>query len=157
MPPVTVMVSEALFSSGKDDWQTPYYELFEPLHRRWQFVADMAANEQNHLLPVWYGPGGVAEDAIAVPWPEGNVWCNPPYSRGQSRQFIKKAAESRDTTTTVMLLPARTDTIAFHHFIYNVVGVDVRFLRGRVRFVGAAHGAPFPSMLVTFHRRVSHL
>lgn len=29
-------------------------------------------------------------------------------------------------------------------------GVEVRFLKGRLKFGGALHGAPFPSMLIIF-------
>lgn len=47
--------------------------------------------------------------------------------------------------TVVALLPARTDTRWFHE---HVLGhAEVRFVRGRVRFVGAVSGAPFPSMI----------
>ena len=53
----------------------------------------------------------------------------------------------RAETTVVCLLPARTDTTWFHR--YCLKG-EVRFLRGRVKFKGAANGAPFPSMVVIF-------
>ncbi len=58
--------------------------------------------------------------------------------------------------TMVMLLPARTDTKAFHDYIWDneahrpYCDVEVRFLKGRIKFVGAKHGAPFPSMVVVF-------
>lgn len=52
----------------------------------------------------------------------------------------------------VMLLPARTDTKWFHRFIYNVSGVEIRFLKGRLKFGGAKNAAPFPSMVVIFNR-----
>lgn len=149
-------MNPALFSSSKSDWQTPP-ELFEPLHERFNFVADMAANHTNHLLPVWYGPGGVEEDALAAVWPAGNVWCNPPYGAVQ-KAFIWHAVGSQFTgTTTVMLLPARTDTKVFHEWIWDQrtahphSGVEVHFLKGRLTFVGAPGPAPFPSMIVIFH------
>jgi phage N-6-adenine-methyltransferase len=158
MLPVTVMVSDIMFSSGKDDWQTPP-ELFMPLHQRLHFVADMAANRSNALLPQWYGPGSpYGEDALSIAWPrDGWVWCNPPYSRQLQPHFIRKAArEAQDHgVRTVMLLPARTDTIAFHRYIYQQEGVTVEFLKGRLQFVGAAGKAPFPSMLVSFQGEVT--
>jgi hypothetical protein len=55
-----------------------------------------------------------------------------------------------------MLLPARTDTKAFHAWIWDEhrhrprPGVELRLLRGRLRFVGASACAPFPSMVVVF-------
>ena len=48
----------------------------------------------------------------------------------------------------VMLLPARTDTKWFHDYIYG--NCEIRFLRGRLKFVGAKNGAPFPSMIAIF-------
>ena len=50
-----------------------------------------------------------------------------------------------------MLLPARTDTERFHKYILPYA--EIRFLKGRLKFVGAKDPAPFPSMLVIFRRR----
>lgn len=52
----------------------------------------------------------------------------------------------------VALLPARTDTRAFHDYLYQKPGVELRFLRGRLRFGHPDTGvpmnpAPFPSMV----------
>lgn len=149
-------MNRSLFSSGKDDWETPS-ELFVPLHQRLQFAADMAANEHNSKLPLWAGPGGrLGEDALSIEWPRDCwVWCNPPYSRKLQPRFIAKAVEEAlFGTSTVMLLPARTDTVAFHRYIYKQEGVTVEFLKGRLRFVGAPGKAPFPSMLVSFQGEV---
>lgn len=88
----------------------------------------------------------------------GAVFCNPPYSRrtkdkpGQE-DWIKKAAEegSRPGAVVVMLIPARTDTLAFHEYIYHKA--EIRLIKGRLRFRvngKAGDAAPFPSMLVIF-------
>lgn len=47
-----------------------------------------------------------------------------------------------------MLIPARTDTVAFHEYIYNKA--EVRFVKGRLKFGGSKDSAPFPSMVVVF-------
>jgi len=85
------------------------------------------------------------------------VWVNPPYSRGLQAQFIAKAsAESAKGCTVVMLLPARTDTRAFHAHIWDGdrhaprEGVEVRLIKGRLKFGGCKDAAPFPSMVVVF-------
>ena len=140
------------FSTGKDDWQTPQ-ELFERYHKEYSFILDAAANETNHLLPRWYGPGGEHEDALSVEWPlcEGNIWLNPPYSRGLQKQFIAKAVKEVtrcNVYTVVALLPARTDTSLFHDLLYCKPRVEIEFLRGRLQFLGAKYKAPFPSMVV---------
>lgn len=51
----------------------------------------------------------------------------------------------------VMLIPARTDTKWFHDFIYQQQGVEIRFIKGRLRFGNSINSAPFPSMVVVFN------
>lgn len=141
------------FSSGKDDWETPD-ELFQLYDRTYHFGLDAAANETNHKCPIWFGPGGVREDALEGSWRGyGNIWLNPPYSRKLQAEFVKKAvyeAMRWGEFSVVCLLPARTDTKLFHDYIWNKIGAEVTFLRGRLKFKGAQHGAPFPSMIVVF-------
>jgi hypothetical protein len=93
---------------------------------------------------------------LTVSWWFGRpVWCNPPYSLAKA--FVAKAAaEQRLGVTSVLLIPARTDTRYFHEHIWDKAlhrprpGVEVRFLKGRLKFVGATNSAPFPSMIVVF-------
>ncbi len=143
-----------LFSSAKDDWRTPV-DLFIKLTHEFGFGLDVAARLDNSLCRMFFS------DALETSWKLGDppvaCWCNPPYSRGLQGKFIAKAASERlKGVTTVMLLPARTDTRAFHSHIWDASrhqpreGVEVRFLPGRIKFVDAAHGAPFPSMIVVF-------
>ena len=51
----------------------------------------------------------------------------------------------------VMLIPARTDTKAFHEYIYGKA--EIRFIKGRLRFGGSKNSAPFPSMIVVFDKK----
>lgn len=134
---------------------------FRKLHQEFKFSFDMAASETNTLLPRWYGihhpqvsrRNGLQLTAREQSTASGWGFCNPPYSRGQQGAFIRNCAERG---RMVMLLPARTDTLAFHKYIYDVdrhrfrKGVEVRFIKGRIKFGGATHGAPFPSMIVIF-------
>jgi site-specific DNA-methyltransferase (adenine-specific) len=147
------------FSTNKDDWQTPP-EVFDALHAHYCFDIDAAASTATTRLPRWYGEGGERIDALAEPWdPSLRYWCNPPYSRkGQQVKFVERAFEhAKSGGTSVLLLPARTDTKLFHLFIWNRQAQRPRpyvrsldFVEGRIKFVGAANGAPFPSMIVTF-------
>lgn len=163
--------SGVLFSHGKDDWQTPT-KVFQPLHDEFHFSVDAAANADNHLLPEWYGPGSRVKDALLAVWDAKKVyWCNPPYSR--VAEFVAKGAVAADDgVTSVWLIPARTDTRWWHTWIWDAVhhrpsppGVEVRFLKGRVRFLDGTGedsyinargkrvrkgGAPFPSAIVVF-------
>lgn len=47
-----------------------------------------------------------------------------------------------------MLIPARTDTKAFHKYIYGKA--EIRFIKGRLKFGDSKDNAPFPSMIVVF-------
>lgn len=163
------MNGAVMFASGKDTWSTPP-EIFDPLHAEFRFTLDAAATHDNAKCPCYLGPDHAPEyrDGLTADWWLGRAgevaWCNPPYSRGLQAKFIAKAvAEAQKGAggllSVVMLLPARTDTRAFHDLIWDAavhrprpIVREIRFLPGRVKFVGAKHGAPFPSMVVVFGR-----
>lgn len=149
----------ACLLSVKLDWGTPQ-DFFDRLHAEFHFTVDAAANDTNHKLPRWYGPGGEREDALDGFWSTSEVyWCNPPYGREQ-RAFV---AQAHDVMTrgglAVLLLPSRTDTKLWHQWVWNAErqepydGVEVRFVQGRLTFDGAPAPAPFPSVVVVFDGR----
>lgn len=53
-----------------------------------------------------------------------------------------------------MLVPARTDTKWFHESIYGKPNVEIRFIKGRLKFGGRSTDAQFPSILVIFKPHV---
>jgi len=146
-------LSRVHFASGKQDWGTPP-ELLKVLHEEFNFTADLAANADNHLLPVWLGPGHPTvecRDALTIPWRplvgRGVGFCNPPYDR--CADFLRVAhVELGHGVSSVFLIPARTDTKFWHDHV--AAADEIRFLKGRLRFVGAVQGAPFPSCVVVF-------
>jgi phage N-6-adenine-methyltransferase len=149
------MNNALMFSSKSDEWSTPQ-EFFDRLHAEFDFDVDLAASRENHKCRRFIT---AEQDALTQDWGVygDHGWLNPPYSRGLCAKFIAKAGEERRRGfLTVMLLPARTDTIAFHAHIYDETtwqareGVEIRLLRGRLKFGGAKDSAPFPSMLVVF-------
>lgn len=79
------------------------------------------------------------------------VFCNPPYGR-TVKDWVKKCSEEakKPGTTIVLLIPARTDTSYFHDYIYQKPNVEIRFIRGRLKFGDGKNSAPFPSMAVIF-------
>ena len=89
-------------------------------------------------------------DALTTLWMPRSYWCNPPYSR--CREFVAKAAQERERVgaLTVMLLPSRTDTRWFHDHVWQKPGVEIRFIKGRLKFGDGKNSAPFPSMVVVF-------
>lgn len=162
------MNNAVMFSSATDEWETPQ-AFFDTLDLEFGFWLDAAASAENHKCETWLGPTHDHpgfRDGLAVSWADSMkwadvrnraVWVNPPYSRGLQGKFIAKAAEERRKgCTVVMLLPARTDTKAFHAHIYDASkwqpreGIEIRFIPGRLKFGGAANSAPFPSMVVVF-------
>jgi phage N-6-adenine-methyltransferase len=147
-----------LFSTGKDTWETPD-DLYAELDHQHHFTLDAAADPTNHKCQRWFGPGGERADALSEAWPiNQSIWLNPPYSRGAQRKFIERAVEcAKAGGRVVSLLPARPDTKLFHDLVWNKSTQrprdwvrEVRFLQGRLRFVGAPASAPFPSMIVWF-------
>jgi phage N-6-adenine-methyltransferase len=141
-----------LLSSQRQTWETPP-DFFAALHADYHFTLDAAASAQNTKCAHYFTAD---DDALTRPWP-GVVWCNPPYGR-KIGVWLKKAHEevltNPDCRRIVMLLPARTDTKWFHTYVWpHREGIEsFSFLRGRLRFVGSPHPAPFPSMLVVFGR-----
>jgi phage N-6-adenine-methyltransferase len=143
---------KTMFSSAKGDWGTPQ-SFFDKLNREFHFDIDVAASaenakcarfidaEQNGLQTPWHG----RDDDGHIPY---TAWCNPPYGRGLA-SWCDKANVERGIygVTTVMLIPARTDTLWFHAYAPSC---EVRFVKGRLTFEGAPGPAPFPSLLLVF-------
>lgn len=65
-------------------------------------LIDAFANIANHQASLWFGPGGIIEDAFLANWAAcGTIWLNPPYS-SLDRVFAKFVA---DRAVAVAILP----------------------------------------------------
>ena len=62
--------------------------------------------------------------------------------------FFRKLDLEFDFTLDVCAAPWRTDTAWFHENVYPHARIE--FLRGRLKFEGAAASAPFPSMIAVW-------
>lgn len=134
-----------MFSSKTDLWETPQ-DLFNKLNEEFHFNLDVCALPENTKCAAYFTP---EIDGLKQPW-SGSCWCNPPYGR-QIGRWVQKAYQSaKNGATVVMLIPARTDTRWFHDYIYQKERVEIRFLRGRLKFGYSKNAAPFPSMVVIF-------
>lgn len=132
-----------MFSSKTDLWSTPQ-DFFDNLDKEFGFTLDACALPENAKCEYYYTP---EDDGLKQAW-KGVVWCNPPYGR-QIGDWVRKAVQSAlEGATVVMLLPARTDTKWFHELVYR--RAEIRFIPGRLKFGGAEHSAPFPSMVCVF-------
>lgn len=150
------MNSALMFSRKSDEWETPE-SFYGPLCAEFGFDIDVAADEDNRKCVTYLSAG---MDALRQSWDCGVdrptvAWCNPPYS--QCREFVAKAAdERRKGVLTVMLVPARTDTRWFHEHLWDSrthrpqTGIELRFVKGRLKFGDGKNSAPFPSMVVVF-------
>jgi hypothetical protein len=90
---------------------------------------------------------------LLEPWGKMN-YVNPPYGRGLIDWFNKALLEKQSGNSSVFNVPARTDTKWFHDFVLPHAD-EIRFVRGRLKFGHAKHGAPFPSIIVVFRAGVS--
>lgn len=142
------------YITPKDEWETPGW-LFDQLDQEYAFDCDAAARKENSKCSRYF------EDAL-----EQKEWCmpaksffmNPPYSAGKIDAFMKKAyEESLKGALVVCLVPAATDTWWWHN--YAMKAQEIRFIRGRVQFVGKdENGNPmknsptFSSCVVVFNQ-----
>lgn len=144
---------KTLFSSKSDEWATPQ-AFFDKLNAIYNFTLDPCASFSNHKCEKYYSIG---DDGLSHDWTGEVVFCNPPYSN--IRAWVEKSITyigKTIPTTIVMLIPARTDTFWFHSYIWSeakgmpYTGIEVNFIRGRLKFGDNLNSAPFPSMLVVF-------
>ena len=109
-----------------DNWETPSY-LYDELNQEFNFNFDPC--------PLHYGEIPKEKDGLLIDWKERN-FINPPYSRKLKEAFVKKALEeSNKGKLCVLLLPVSTSTILFHEYILPNAK-EIRFLKGRVKFIG---------------------
>jgi len=140
-------VNVGMYSSATAERGTPR-ELFEVLDLEFGFTLDVCAVPENAKCARFFSP---VDDGLSQVW-QGVCWMNPPYGRGIGDWLRKAFASAQKGATVVCLIPARTDTAWWHD--YAAKG-EVRFLRGRVKFVptygpAAVAAAPFPSAVVVF-------
>lgn len=136
------------FSSKTEEWATPQ-DFFDKLNEEFHFTLDVCSTHENAKCAKHYTKD---DDGLSQDWTGETVWCNPPYGRHMPK-WIKKCAEHvKQGGLAVMLIPARTDTKAFHEYIYGKS--EIRFVKGRLHFVKqngeSTDRAPFPSMVVIF-------
>lgn len=138
------MVDKVLFSSAKETWNTPADIVERVVRCLGQISLDPCSNEPPYNIPACTHYTA-EDDGLSRPW-FGSVYMNPPYGRG-IRVWVERlvnAYQAGQVTKAIALLPARTDTAW-----WALLDPYPRcFIRGRLRFIGGAANAPFPSALV---------
>lgn len=110
-------LSKALFSSTKEDWATPQ-DFFDKLNEEFHFDLDPCADAENAKCKEYFTK---EENGLLKDWGGRRVFCNPPYGRKTTGEWIRKCYEEakKPGTVVVALIPARTDTRFFHDYIYH--------------------------------------
>jgi site-specific DNA-methyltransferase (adenine-specific) len=124
-------VNRVVFSSKRMDWRTPA-DVYAALQAEFGFDFDPC-------------PPDPAFDGLAIPWGASN-FVNPPYGRQLPKWVAKAHKEAQLGKTVVMLVPSRTDTRWWHD--HAMTADEIRCVKGRLKFQGAAHNAPFPSCVI---------
>jgi phage N-6-adenine-methyltransferase len=136
------------YNGNGREWMTPP-EVFDPLHAEFSFTLDPCSTVQNAKCRRFF----TAEtDGLSQSWGTERVFMNPPYGR-EIYAWTRKAREAATAGALVVgLLPASTDLAWWHE---DVIGhaAEVRYLRGRVRFLtdGPYRASGFfPSVVVVW-------
>lgn len=120
------------------------------------FDLDVAASSELHVCPRYYT---WRDDGLRLPW-VGKCYCNPPYGKGEALWVRKGRQEVLDgrAELVVFLLPAKTGKPWWQRLVagedHGAPGVyrlrypveAVKFLPGRVQYVGNENCAAFPSV-----------
>lgn len=133
-------INRVHFSSSSDRWATPRH-VYEALNSEFQFDFDPC--------PLDGVVNGLA--TLFVDWRGKRVFCNPPYGPGIQDWLLR----GLDADLAVFLIPARTDTRWFHKIVLPQA-LEIRFIKGRLKFGEAANSAPFPSMVVIFQKGLNN-
>ncbi|EMW7813728.1 DNA N-6-adenine-methyltransferase [Acinetobacter baumannii] len=130
-------------AEGKTDvWATPQ-NLFDAIDQIFNFDLDVCALPENAKCERYFTP---ELDGLKQEW-TGTCWMNPPYGREISL-WIEKAVETANNGHTVVgLLPVRTDVVWWQEHILHR---EIHYIKGRLKFGGSKHNAPFGCALVVF-------
>lgn len=122
------------------EWETPQW-LFSLLNKEFKFTLDVCATKKNAKCKRYYTQ---KDNGLEQKW-KGTCWMNPPYGY-VIKDWMAKAKESAlGGATVVCLVPARPDT---NWWWDNCIDAEIRFIKGRLEFVGGDTGAPFPSAVI---------
>jgi len=116
---------------SSDNWATPW-ALVRALEAQYgAFDLDPCAEPHTAKAPKFYTK---ADNGLFLPW-FGRVWLNCPFSDPFPWcERAVAAVKANEVDLVVMLLPCATDTRWFHDLI--LPNAFIRYLRGRVRFLG---------------------
>lgn len=115
-----------------DDWSTPPEVVAEFAKEFGSFDLDVCCRPETAKAPRYFTRERSAFDSE---WHAERAWMNPPFSN--PAPWLKKAiaeTQAGRCKLLVALLPAATDTRWFHDYVLGKA--EVRFRRGRIKFIG---------------------
>ena len=139
---VNSQLAQSTGCENKDKWATPEC-LFDRLNKRFGFTLDPCCEIHTAKCDKFYTE---KENGLIQDWTGEVVFCNPPYSRERIPLWMKKCAdEAQKGVKIVALIPVSSSSAWWHKYVWN--NAKIEFIKGRVRFEGAPHTAPFSSCL----------
>jgi len=137
------------FSSEDQTWTTPQ-EFYDKLNEEFNFSLEPCCSKESAKCEKFFTE---EDDGLKQDWSNDVVFMNPPYGR-EIPQWIEKAHnEYLKGATVVCLIPSRTDTRYWHNWIFPLYyenKIEIRFLKGRLKFGNAKTSAPFPSVVIVY-------
>lgn len=129
----------------KDKWATPKH-LFDRMDEEFGFTLDPCCEVDTAKCNKFYTP---YENGLSMDWGGDVVFCNPPYS--QLDVWLEKCYNEslKPNTIVVVLIPVSTSAKWWNNLVTNKC--EIRFIQGRVSFVGAGNSpAPFSSVWLIY-------
>ena len=130
----------------KDKWETPH-DLFDQLNSEFHFTLDPCCEVSTAKCRKYYTE---KENGLLQDWTHEVVFVNPPYSRGNIDLWMKKCwEESLKGVRIVALIPVSSSSNWWHEYVLGCS--EIRYIRRRVKFVGARYTAPFSSCIAIYN------
>ena len=126
---------KAMTTSKSPSYGTPV-DLYKKLDAEFHFNDDPCPLSDNGI------------DGLLREWGT-RTFVNPPYGKHLGKWMMKAFAESQLGKLVVCLIPSRTDMKWWHEYV--TMADEVRFIKGRLTFVGQINPAPFPSAVIVFN------
>jgi phage N-6-adenine-methyltransferase len=121
-----------LNQNKRSDWVTPS-DIADRIHAWKPIKLDTCTTYKNPMRAEQFFTPRV--NGLAQPWRcDGLSWCNFPWARDSSPQWISKCStEGNNWSEVLMLGPSRTDTAWFREMWASVDAVN--FCKGRITFL----------------------
>ena len=142
---------EVHFTNKSNEWETPR-SLFKKLDDEFNFTIDVCATKESAKCERFYTK---QTNGLAQSWENEVAFMNPPYGREIGTWVEKAYRESLNGAVVVCLIPARTDTRYWHDYIFP--NAEIRFLKGRVKFLNSGEEVEYIEQLGLFGEEKSEV